>query len=385
MKKILCLVAALVMAIACLAGCSGGGEAADGSKTLIIGGSGPLTGDYATYGVSVKNGAQIAVDEINEAGGINGYTFELKMEDDQATPDAAVNAYNTLMDAGMDVVLGAVTSGACIALNEESSKDGILSLTPSGSQMECVQYDNSFRVCFNDPAQGTYSADFIADNALATKVAILYDKSNDYSVGIHDTFIAEAGVKGLEIVTDQAFTDQSNTDFSAQLQAVKSSGADLLFLPIYAQEAAYILTQADSMGLENIIYFGVDGMDGILEKIGEDNLDLTEGVMLLTPFSASSSDEKVQNFVKKYQEAHDMTPDQFAADAYDAVYAIAAALEKSGAEPDTDDFNEKMIAAMTEIEIDGVTGHMTWAADGEPTKEAMAVVIQDGAYVLYEK
>ena len=387
MKKTLCLVAAFVMAIACLAGCSGGngGTTTDGEKTLIIGGSGPLTGDYATYGTSVKNGAQIAVDEINEAGGVNGYKFELKMEDDQAAPDAAVNAYNTLMDAGMNVSLGAVTSGACIALNEESAKDGILSLTPSGSQVECVQHDNAFRVCFNDPAQGTYSADFISDNKLATKVAILYDKSNDYSVGIHDTFIAEAEKKGIEIVTDQAFTDQSNTDFSAQLQAVKSSGADLLFLPIYAQEAAYILTQADSAGIKDVTFFGVDGMDGILEKIGEDNLKLTEGVMLLTPFSASSTDEKVQSFVKKYQEQFEATPDQFAADAYDAIYTIKAALEKSGAQTTDSDFNEKMIAAMTEIEIDGVTGHMTWDAAGEPTKEAMAVVIKDGAYELYNK
>lgn len=374
------------MGLACFAACGGNSSTSetDGEKTLIIGCSGPLTGNYATYGISVKNGAQIAVDEINEAGGINGYKFELKMEDDQTNTEAAVNAYNALMDAGMNVCLGAVTSGACIALNEEAKKDGILSITPSGSQVECVQYDNAFRVCFNDPAQGTYSADFISNKSLASKVAIIYDKSNDYSVGIHDTFVSEAANKNIEIVTDQAFTNQSNTDFSAQLQAVKSSGAELLFLPIYAQEAAYILTQANSMGLKNIIFFGVDGMDGILEKIGEDNLALTEGVMLLTPFSASSTDEKVQNFVKKYKDAHGMTPDQFAADGYDAVYAIAAALEKSGANTDDSDFNEKMIAAMTEIELDGVTGHMTWAASGEPTKEAQAVIIKDGAYELYE-
>lgn len=272
MKKTICLVLALAMALVFVTACaSNGGDANNGAdgKTLIIGGSGPLTGDYATYGVSVKQGAQIAIDEINAAGGANGYTFELKMEDDQADPTAAVNAYAALMDAGMNVSLGAVTSGACIALNEEANKDGILSVTPSGSQKECTQYDNCFRICFTDPAQGTYSADFISDNKLATKVAIIYDKSNDYSVGIHDTFVEEASKKGIEVVTDQAFTDQSNTDFSAQLQAVKSSGAELLFLPIYAQEAAYILTQADSMGLSNVVFFGVDGMDGILERLAE--------------------------------------------------------------------------------------------------------------------
>ena len=192
MKKTICLVLALAMALVFVTACaSNGGDANNGAdgKTLIIGGSGPLTGDYATYGVSVKQGAQIAIDEINAAGGANGYTFELKMEDDQADPTAAVNAYAALMDAGMNVSLGAVTSGACIALNEEANKDGILSVTPSGSQKECTQYDNCFRICFTDPAQGTYSADFISDNKLATKVAIIYDKSNDYSVGIHDTFV----------------------------------------------------------------------------------------------------------------------------------------------------------------------------------------------------
>lgn len=382
MKRTICLVIALIMAVFCLAACSSNDNAND--NVIIIGGSGPLTGDYATYGISVKNGAQIAVDEINENGGVNGYTFELKMEDDQATTEAAVSAYNTLMDAGMNVSLGAVTSGSCIALNEESSKDGILSITPSGSQVECVQYDNSFRVCFNDLAQGTYSANFIADNNLGEKIAILYDKSNDYCVGIHDTFLEEADKLGLEIVSDQAFTNQSNTDFSAQLQAIKSSGADLLFLPIYAQEAAYILTQADSMGLDDVLFFGVDGLDGILEKIGENNLDLTEGVMLLTPFAANDEAEHVQNFVTKYQEAYEMTPDQFAADAYDAVYAIKAALEKSGAKPTDADFNAKIIAAMSEIEVNGVTGNMTWDANGEPTKEAKAVVIVDGAYKLYK-
>ena len=387
MKKTICLVLALVMALVFVTACgdnqSSGTDGADG-KQLIIGASGPLTGDNATYGTSVNQGAQIAIDEINEAGGVNGYTFVFMMEDDQADATAAVNAYATLMDAGMNVSLGAVTSAACIALNEEANKDGILSITPSGSQKECTQYDNCFRICFTDPAQGTYSADFISEHNLATKVAIIYDKSNDYSVGIHDTFLEEAANKGIEIVTDQAFTDQSNTDFSAQLQAVKSSGADLLFLPIYAQEAAYILTQADSMGLSDITFFGVDGMDGILEKIGENNLDLTEGVMLLTPFSASSEDENVKSFVEKYEEAYGATPDQFAADAYDAIYTVKAALEKSGAETTDADFNEKMIAAMTEIEVEGVTGTMTWSADGEPTKEAQAVVIKDGAYELYE-
>lgn len=384
MKKFMCMTMAAMMAAAAFTGCGGSGSA-DGDSSdaakLVIGGTGPLTGDYATYGNSVKNGAQIAVDEINAAGGVNGVMLELLFEDDQADPEMAVNGYGKMFDDGMNVSLGGTTSGASIAVSEESQQDGMLVLTPSGSQVECTKYDNSFRVCFNDPAQGTYSAKYIGENALAEKVAIIYEKSNDYSVGITDSFEAEAANQPFEVVEKQAFTNQSNTDFSVQLQAVKASGADLLFMPVYAQEAAYILTQADKVGLD-VVFFGVDGMDGVIEKIGADNVALTEGVMLLTPFAADSEEENVQAFVAEYKARHNMTPDQFAADAYDAVYAIAAAFEATGmASPEEDGFNEAMIEAMTKISVDGVTGSMTWTADGEPTKTAQAVVIQDGVYV----
>lgn len=385
MKKVLSVLLAGVMMMSAFTGCSNSGSSAgeDGEKVLLIGGSGPLTGDYATYGVSVKNGASIAEEEINAAGGVNGYKLKIVLQDDQADPQQAVQAYATLMDDGMDVSLGGTTSGACIAVSEETKKDGILMLTPSGSQRECTQYSNGFRVCFQDPDQGTYAAKFIKDNNLCEKVAIIYEKSNDYSVGVYETFKAEAEVLGLNIVETQAYTDQSNTDFSVQLQAVKNSGADLLFLPIYAQEAAYILTQANSVGLD-VTFFGVDGLDGVLEKIGKDNLPLTEGVMLLTPFAADSQDEKVVNFVTKYKDKFGSTPDQFAADAYDAVYTIAAAFEHAGVEPGSEEFNKKMIAAMTEITVEGVTGTMQWSENGEPMKDATAVVIQNGVYVAYE-
>ena len=380
MKKFLAILMVCLLAVS-MFGC--GEEKQEETASIKIGGIGPLTGDYATYGVSVKQGAEIAVKEINEAGGVNGFQFELLFEDDQADPEKAVNAYATLMDDGMQVSLGCVTSGACVAVTEEVSKDGLLMLTPSGSQLECTQYDNCFRVCFQDPDQGTYSADFMKEKGVGEKIAILYDKSNPYSVGIYESFIAEAAVVGLEIVDTEAFTDQSNTDFSVQLQAVKSSGADLLYLPIYAQEAAYILTQANAIDLD-VIFFGVDGMDGILEKIGEENVALTEGVMLLTPFAADSSAENVVNFVTKYKEAYNATPDQFAADGYDAIYIIKAAIEKAGITEIGDDFNDALIAAMVEIEVNGVTGTMKWTADGEPAKSATAVIIKDGAYVAFE-
>ena len=386
MKKFLSFLLAGAMLLGMMAGCSSGSSSGNeeaGEKTLFIGGSGPLTGDYATYGLSASRGVQIAADEINAAGGINGYKIILRYEDDQTDPQQAVRAYSKLMDDGMQVSLGAVTSGACVAVTEESQKDGILTLTPSASQKEAAQYDNNFRICFLDPDQGRYSADFIKENNLATKVATLYDRSNDYSVGVHDAFIARAGEIGLEVVDTQAFTNQSNTDFSVQLQSIKNSGAELLFMPFYAQECAYVLTQADGIDLD-VIFFGVDGMDGILEKIGTENLALTEGVMLLTPFAADAPDEKTRNFVKKYESEYNMTPDQFAADGYDAIYTIAEAFKYADCDPNDPDFNRKMIDAMTKIEVEGLTGTMTWTADGEAHKTATAVVIVDGAYMAYD-
>ncbi|MDY4585656.1 MAG: ABC transporter substrate-binding protein [Oscillospiraceae bacterium] len=381
MKKFLGLLLAGAMLASSFTGCSGKASSSD-EKTLLIGGTGPLTGDYATYGISVQQGAQIAVDEINEKGGVNGYTVKLEIEDDQADPQQAVQAYAKLMDNGMNLSLGSTTSGACVALVKEAKEDGIVTMTPSASQKEATAYDNNFRVCFLDPDQGTYSADFIKENNLATKVAVLYDKSNTYSVGVYEAFAKEAEKLGLNIVTTQAFTDSSNTDFSSQIQAVKNSGAELLFMPFYQQEAAAVLMQAQGV-LENVTYFGVDGMDGVLEKLGTENQAIANGVMLLTPFSASSSDPTVANFVAKYKEKYNATPDQFAADAYDAVYALCAAFEKAGLETDDPEFNQAVAKAMTEIEVTGATGVMTWSADGECKKQAKAVVISDGAYVDY--
>ena len=388
MKKFLALFLAAAMLVSTMTACSSapateGGEGTETEKVLLIGGTGPLTGDYATYGTYEKQGSELAAKEINAAGGVNGWTVEVRVEDDQADGAQAVQAYATLFDAGMDVTLGGTTSGACIAMTEEANKDGMLLLTPSGSQLECTQYDNCFRVCFEDSAQGLYAANFIKDNAVGEKVAILYDKSNDYSNGLRNSFVATAAENGLNVVTEQAFTDQSNTDFSVQLQAVKDSGADLLFLPIYAQEAAYIITQADKVGLD-VTFFGCDGLDGILEKIGADNVALTEGVMLLTPFAADSETEPTKSFTAAFKADYGYTPDQFAADAYDAVYAIVEAMKHADTNPDDPEFNEKMIKAMTEITVVGTTGTMQWTPEGEPDKNATAVVIVDGVYVSYD-
>ena len=383
MKKALSLVLAASLALTSLAACGGGSdeEQASNSDTFKIGGIGPTTGDAAAYGTAVQNGAQLAVDEINEAGGINGKQIEFQFEDDQNNSEKSVNAYNTLKDWGMQMLVGTVTSNPCTAVVKETAEDNMFQLTPSATAVESIQYDNAFRICFSDPSQGTASADYIADNKLATKVAVIYNSSDVYSSGIYQNFAKEAEAKGLEVVAAEAFTADSKTDFSVQLQKAKSSGAELVFLPIYYQEASLILTQADKMGFTPK-FFGCDGLDGLLDVEGFDT-SLAEGVMLLTPFTADAEDEMTQTFVKAYEEAFDIAPIQFAADAYDCIYAIKAAAEQREVTPDmsVSDMCEAMKTAMTEITIDGLTGAgITWSADGEPSKEAKAVVISNGTY-----
>ena len=376
MKKILSLATAALLLAGSLISC--GGKTGGSSDTIKIGGVGPTTGGAASYGTSVKNGASLAVKEINDAGGVNGLKLELSFEDDENDPEKAVNAYNKLKDSGMQILMGTVTSTPCKAVKDNAHDDNMFLLTPSGSAVECTKYDNAFRICFNDPDQGTASARYIKENSLATKVAAVYDSSDVYSRGIYEKFAAE----GIEVVESQAFTSDNKSDFSVALQKIKDSGAELVFLPIYYQEAALILKQADTAGLD-VKFFGCDGLDGVISQL-KDDAALANGVMLLTPFAADAKDDKTVKFTAAYKAAYnDETPDQFAADGYDAVYTIKAALEKANvtdANISASDLCNKLKAVMTEITVDGVTGSMTWNAEGEPTKEPKAMYIQDGAY-----
>lgn len=362
------------------AGAADEASAATGG-TFKIGGIGPLTGGAAVYGIAAMNGSQIAVDEINAAGGICGMTVELNFQDDELDAEKSVNAYNTLKDWGMQVLDGCVTSGCSIAVAAKTAEDKIFQLTPSGSAVECVTNDNSFRVCFSDPNQGSASAQYIGENGLASKIAVIYDSSDVYSSGIYEKFAQEAANQPFEIVTAGAFTADNKTDFSVQLQQAKDAGADLVFLPIYYNEAALILKQASDMGFD-VQFFGCDGLDGIL---GVENFDasLAEGVMLLTPFAADATDDLTVKFVTTYNEKFGETPNQFAADGYDAVYTIKAAAEQAGitADMSNEEICAALSAAMPQITVDGLTGAgITWDASGEPTKAPKAVVIKDGVY-----
>lgn len=396
-KRLLSLGLAAVMALS-LAGCSGSGnsegtsdtkaeggaeEAAAEGETFVLGGIGPVTGSGAAYGEAVRNGIELAVNEINEAGGINGYQVQFYFEDDEGDAEKAVNAYNTLKDKGMQMLVGTTTSKPCIAVGAESAADNMFQITPSGSAVQCVENDNVFRMCFSDPDQGKKSAEYIAEHGLAKKIAIIYDSSSEYSDGIRESFVTTGEELGLEIVASEAFTADSNTDFSVQLDKAKEAGAELVFLPIYYQEASIILKQAADKEFSPL-FFGCDGMDGILSVKNFDQ-SLAEGLMLLTPFTVDEAGS--QDFVQAYEAAYGIEPLQFGAGAYDCVYAIKAAAEKAGLTPDMDisDMCEAMKPAMTEITIDGLTGEgVTWNEAGEPDKAPKAAKIVSGVYEMMD-
>ncbi len=397
LRKVLSLALALMMIAGCVAAFSSCSKDDTGAKStsagettlagettaaktssdekIVIGGVGPLTGTAAKYGISVKQGAELAVSEIKS---VNGMDVSLLFEDDECVEENSKKAYGALVDKGMNVSLGAVTSGCNAVVVSECQKDGMLLLTPSASAVTCIDADNAFRICFNDDSQGQAAASFIAAKMPeVTKVAVIYDTSNDYSKGLYESFKGQAEKdKKFELTITTFDSTAKNATYTTQIDQFKSSGAQLVFCPLYYSEAATIITQAKDAGLTNLTYFGCDGFDGILDTVSDKAT--VEGIMVLTPFLA----DETSAFVKAYNAKYGSTPDQFAADGYDAVYTIKAALEKSGAKPSDKDFNEKLIAAMTEIEVKGQTGTMTWDATGEPTKEPIVVKITDGKYVV---
>ena len=352
---------------------------------IKVGLIGPITGPAANYGLSVEHGAELAAKEINEAEGTE--YFELNYQDDEHDPEKSVNAYNNLWDWGAQMIVGSVTTTPCIAVATEAYNDRMFLLTPSASSTEVTEgKDNVFQICFTDPSQGKLSAECISEKALGTKIAVIYNNADAYSTGIYQTFEAEAQELGLEIVSVTTFTDDT-TDFSVQVTSAKEAGADLVFLPMYYGPASMILKTADSMGYKPV-FFGVDGMDGILNIEGFDT-SLAEGVMVLTPFAGDSANEQAKTFIANYEAAYGSTPDQFAADAYDAIYALYAATKAAGvtADTSTEDACEMLVAAMKDLKINGVTGmtgEMTWNENGEVNKAPIVVEIVNGAYVALE-
>lgn len=400
MKKVFALVMAAVMVLGMFAGCAANDApaATDAPKTteapkddapateadapagtIKVGAIGPLTGDYAIYGSAVANGIQIAIDEINAKGGLQ---FELLNEDDQGDPTMAVNAYNVEMEKGMQVLLGTTTSGACAAVADVANEERVFVLTPSASNPVVNEgKDNVYQVCFTDPNQGASSAQTIKSLGVGEKIAVIWNNAQDYSTSIYQSFMAKAQEIGLEVVADTTFSDDGNADFSVQLQAAANAGADLVFLPIYYTPIVAIMQQADAAGYD-FKFFGVDGMDGLLAVEGF-NTALAEGSYMLTPFDANKSDDLTTTFVSTYEAKYGVTPNQFAADAYDAMYIFYAACQELGFTSETtpQEICEAMIPWMQTYTYTGLTGEgMVWTADGCVSKVATAYIIKDGAY-----
>ncbi len=373
MKKVLSLGLIGVMAVGALAGC--GKKGAGSSSEFLIGGLGPLTGPAASYGVSVKQGAEIAIEEITKAGGVKvgDSTLQLKLDfaDDEASGDTAMSAYNSLMDKGIQALLGTVTSGAGLAIAEQTDADGIFQITPSGSAADLTAYNNAFRLCFTDPVQGVTMAHYAVETLGLTKIAVIYNNADEYSTGVMQAFVDEAGKIGGEIVASEAFVTDA-VDFTTQLTTIKGTDAQIIFVPAYYQDAAYITTQAAELGM-SLPFIGSDGWDGVLAKVVDPKV--LEGATFLSPFFATDADPAIQSFTKAYNEKYSSVPDQFAADGYDSVYVIKAALEKAASTDSAD-----LIKAMTEIQVKGLTGDVTFDANGEPTKGVKFVKIVNGEY-----
>ena len=385
MKKFIAMMLAVLMVASLFAGCGAKEEAkteapAADAAAIKLGMCGPLTGGAAVYGTAVQAGMEIAVEEINAKGGLQ---FALNCQDDEHDTEKAANAYNALKDWGMQIMAGPVTTAPSNVVAAECAADEIFMLTPSASGAAVIENGNNiFQICFTDPNQGTASADYIADNNLGTTIGVIYDSSDVYSSGIYEKFAAQAEVKNLNIACVEAFTADNKADLTTQVTKCQDAGCDVVFLPFYATEAAQVLTYADKIDY-NPIFFGCDGLDGVLTVEGFDPA-LAEGVMLLTPFSADAEDEATKSFVAKFQNKTGIIPNQFAADAYDVIYAIAQACEAGGVTADMSaaEINAILVEQFTAMTFDGLTGAgMTWAATGEVSKSPMAVVIENGVYV----
>ena len=407
MKKFLSLCMAAVMVFALVA-CGGNtantgntnnsgtnsgdtGDTASDVITIKIGGIGPLTGDNAVYGLATDYGAQIAVDEINELGG--NIQFEYDFQDDTGVGETAVSAYNALKDWDVDIIYGCTTTDPCISVAAETNSDRYFQLTPSASSTDVTAgKDNVFQMCFTDPGQGVAAGNYVVDNSLGTKIGVIYNNGSAYSTGIAESFISTVEAAGLEVVATETYPSDDNTDYNVQITACRDAGADLVFLPIYYTPASLILNQAKNQLNYTPTFFGGDGMDGILTMEGFDT-SLADGLMLLTPFNASATDEATVNFVTKYEEAYGETPNQFAADGYDCIYAIYEALQQVDnlSEIAAMDYAERhealcdaLIGVFTsaEFSFDGITGSgMTWGTNGEVSKDPIVVAVEDGVYV----
>lgn len=373
------------MALAMLgafSGCSNtgdGGSASGGSDsdTIRIGGLAPLTGDAASYGVAVNNAIQMAVEDINANGGIDGKQIKYIYYDEKGDTTEATNAYNKLVqDDKVVAIIGDVTTKPTLAVAQTSQQDNIPIITATATAAEVtLTGPNIFRACFTDPFQGELMASYASEKLGATKVAVLSDMADDYSSGIAEAFVAKAEELGMQVVADEKYQD-GDVDFKSQLTNIKGQNPDVLFLPVYYEDLRLISAQAKEVGVTAQLC-GADGWDSVLT----DNFDssVLNGGVFCSQYSTESTDERVQSFISAYKEKYEMDPNMFAVLAYDATNMMAQAISDAGS---TD--SQAIIDAMAALEYDGLTGHMTFDEDRNPQKSAVIVSIQDNAYKFVE-
>ena len=383
--KLLCLLLAVSMLLVCMAGCASksattdtaasgsaaasasASAAASGSSasgaTLLIGGIGALTGDYANYGTSNRNGADLAVKEINAAGGVNGMTLALDFQDSQADPDSAVNAYGKQIDSGMKVSLGATFSGETTSVVAAAKDDGILILTPTASADKVIQgNDAAFRVCFTDSSQGTASADYISDNSLADKVAVFYQSDIDYSVGLYKAFDAECQAKGIEITEVQTFTKDTSTDFSHQISAIRLPAPSSFHADLRGRTSTF-LTQANGKFGQRRAVFRLRRSRRQLTKISDSKY--CENVMMLTPFCCRPPTMKTFRRSSRPIRMLRAVPDQLQPTATTLSIPSRLLSSRPRSRIRTTRISTASWLSQTQITVKGVTGEMTWDASGE--------------------
>ena len=381
MKKLVACALAASMMIPFMTGC--GEDKGSGTDTLNLGLLAPLTGTVSDYGNAVKNGVELAVEEINAAGGVNGKQISLNTLDEKGDVTEAVTAYQKLMSEGMVALLGDVTTKPCMAVAEVAASDytsgnGVPMLTPTGTGAAITGYgENVFRTCFIDPFQGRVMATFAKEDLGAQNVAVLYNTSDDYSDGLAQAFIEKAEELGMTVVATEAYgTDDK--DFKSQLTKIQAANPDVLFVPDYYGTVSLIIQQAREIGFDKPM-LGGDGWDGVIQTLG-DKASVADNCYFACHYSVNDTDEKVASFVSSYREKYGSDPTSFAGLGYDSVYMMVQAIEKAGS---TD--AEAIVKALQELDYQGVTGNIKFDEQGDPIKKATIQKIENGQAVVADK
>ena len=376
--KILSVVMAICLVACCFTGC-GSNYTAD-NTAFVIGVSGPLTGGAAVYGVAVQNSAQMAVDEINAAGGLNGVKFKLMATDDMHDASKVAANYANMLESGMQVSLGTVTTAPGLEYTKLSKEDNVFFITPSASGDKIPEFDNGFQMCFADGNQGKVAADYVNSTGLK-KIGIFYKSDDAYSNGIFKQF-KENLDKSIETV-EAVFTDANATDFSSQITTLKE--CTFIFMPIYYGPASVFLTQAKDIIAKDAVYYGCDGFDGLAGQF-EDFSVIPQEVSMLSHFDSNAKEGAAADFIKKYTDKFGTeTLNQFGASAYDCVYAIYNAMKAAidaGEEIDVtisaSDLCDILKAQFTgDFTYSGVTGNnISWEDNGYVAKEAVKYTLK---------